>query len=206
MYTACTVQCIEPDSIFCPFFLLIYGFSFSFSSCRRHIHFAYVTSSLSLRAINLSLNYHSWDKLRGPPLSSGSWLVHITLSLPYHTLWSSVLSESYCLKQEVRGGGEEAPLPTISTTYTSNPFSFSASLHHPSHSFCCLHGPTPPPLCDLLNRQLQYRFISTVKVKMAILSGLSIRPVLGRPRDRGLKYPCGSVVPENCVIYPRKTS
>lgn len=89
--------------------VLIYDSPLSFSSCRRRFHFACVTSSLSLGAINLSLNYHSRDKLRGPPLSSGSWLVLITLSLPYHTLWSSALSESHCLRQEVRGEERKTP-------------------------------------------------------------------------------------------------
>lgn len=61
-------------------FNLIYDFStsFSFSSCQRRIHFACVTSSLLLRAINLSLNYHSRDKLRGPPQA------HDWSSLHYH--------------------------------------------------------------------------------------------------------------------------
>ena len=122
-------------------FILIYDFSspFSFSSCQWGIHFACVTSSLSLRAINLSLNYHSRHKLRGPPLSSGSWLVLITLSLPYHTLWSLALSESYCLRQEVRGrrGIPPSPHPTV------NPISFSASLHHLSNPFSRLHWPAP---------------------------------------------------------------
>lgn len=127
-------------------FILIYDFSspFSFSSCQRYIHFACVTSSLSLGAINLSLNYHSRDKLRGPPLSSGSWLVLITLSLPYHTLWSLALSESYCLRQEVRGRRGMPNPPKPSPHPTVNPFSFSASLHHPSNPFSC-----PLPLLSL---------------------------------------------------------
>lgn len=63
-------------------FNLIYDIeaSFSFSSCHRLIHFACVTSSLSIRAINLSLNYHSGDKLRGP-----RW-AHDWSSLHYHYL------------------------------------------------------------------------------------------------------------------------
>ncbi len=158
------------------FSILIYDFSssFFFSSCQRCIHFACVTSSVSLRAVNLSLNYHSRDKLRGPPLSSGSWLVLITLSLPYHTLWSLALSESYCLRQEVRGRRGMPPLqPSLHPTV--NPYSFSACLYHPSNPFSCLHRPAPPPFSDPLNRPLQYRFIRSIKVKVVILSDLLIR-------------------------------
>lgn len=137
--------------------VLIYDSPLSFSSCQRRFHFACVTSSLSLGAINLSLNYHSRDKLRGPPLSSGSWLVLITLSLPYHTLWSSALSESHCLRQEVRGEERKTPpppSPVFCATYGSNPFLFSASLHHPSSPFSCLRWPAPPPFSDPVNRPL----------------------------------------------------
>lgn len=88
-----------------------------FFLCERRIHFARLPSSV-FRAISVSLNYHSPDKLKGPPLSSGSWLVLITLSLPYHTLRSLAISESYCLRQEVRGrrGMPDHPFPLTPKT------------------------------------------------------------------------------------------
>lgn len=140
----------------------------------RCIHFACVTSSLSLRAINVSLNYHSWDKLRGPPLSSGSWLVLITLSLPYHTLWSLALSESYCLRQEVRGRRGMPPTPSdLRRILRSTPPHFLPAVT----ILLTLFRPAPAPFSDPLNRPLQYRFIRSVKVKVDILSGLLIRPL-----------------------------
>lgn len=155
------------------FFLM---YDFSFSSCPRRIHFACVTSSLSLRAINLSLNYHSRDKLRGPSIAQA----HDWSSLHYHYLITPSgpwLLVSLIVSGRRWVGGEEAPLPTFCTTYSSNPFLFSASLHYPSNPFSCLHWPTPPPFSDPLNRPLQYRFIRSVKVKVVILSGLLIRPL-----------------------------
>lgn len=151
-------------------FILIYDYSTSFSFCQGYFHFACVTWLLSLWAINLSLNYHSRDKLRGPPLSSASWLVLITLSLPYHTLWSSALSESYCLRQEVKGT-RGMPTPTIPHHIMRSSLShLLPALQHPSHSH-------PIPFSDPPNRPLQYRFIRSIKVKVVILNGLLIRPL-----------------------------
>lgn len=114
--------------------ILIYDFSssFLFSSCQRHIHFACVTSSFSLRAINLSLNYHSRDKLRGPPLSSA----HDWSSLHYHYLITPSgpwLLVSAIVSARRWGGGEECPSthptpPKPSPHPRVNPFSFSAIL------------------------------------------------------------------------------
>lgn len=155
-------------------FIIIYDFSssFSFSSCQRCNPFCMCHIITLIRAINLSLNYLSRDKLRGPPLSSGSWLVLITLSLPYHTLWSLPLSESYCLRQEVRGRRGMPPTPTnLRRIPRSTPFLPAVTI------LLTLFWPAPPPFYDPLNRPLQYRFIRSVKVKVVILSGLLISPL-----------------------------
>lgn len=121
-------------------FNLIYDLStsFSFSSCQRRIHFACFTSSLSLRAINLSLNYHSRDKLRGPPQA------HEWSSLHYHYL--VMPSGPWLLVSPIVSGRrwrEKCPLPQTSLHPTIKPFLFSAGLRYSSNPFSFCNDPLP---------------------------------------------------------------
>lgn len=173
MYRVYIPSCMY--DIFIYSFNLIYDFStfFSFSSCQRHIHFASVKLSLSLRAINLSLNYHSRDKLRGPPQA------HDWSSLHYHYLVTP--SGPWLLVNPIVSGrrwrGERnahSPKPHRILRSTLSHFlpaftilltlSTSSLAHSPSFFWPLPHR--PPFL---------YRFIWFVKVKVFILNGLLIR-------------------------------